>query len=587
MNIRAAILRLCTVLMLATSGACTKEADTQETRLSRANAYFSADQFDKAEKEYREVLRSTPNNLDALRRLGILYHEQGQLLQAYPLLKRAAELQPDDAEVQLKFGLTLLSLRQFADARSAALQVLDKQPGQEQALLLLADTAVPPASTVEETRDLIQSRREKDQERVGYHLALGALDLRQKEEARAEGEFRAALGLDPKSAAAHTALGFLYWSRNDLKAAEQEFKTAAELAPARSPMWLRYADYLQKTGATAEAKAVLEEINRKVPDYLPPRVYLMRIACAKQQDADCTTRVQNILAQDPINYDALFQDGLLNLAKGETAKAIREFEQLSSIYKQNPQVRYQLALAYLQSAKGASPVTSRTALDNADSNLSTAVQLDPRFERAVLLLAELKMRKGSPAAAVDVLVPLIRERPQVAQAHYLLASAYLAQQNGAQALAVYRQMTELFPQDPQPPLSHGHNLTRSSDSYRRLASAFEKSIGISPNYLPAIERLVDLDLAEQKFAAAMSRIAGTDRSRPEARAGMGDPRQDLPRATGLHARRDGLAQGGGARSEPRAGISAARPTLCWPRTEPNRRLKSSTVSSRRNRPFPR
>ena len=398
-----------------------------------------------------------------------------------------------------------MSARQFADARSAALQVLDKQPGQEQALLLLADTAVPPAGTVEETRDLIQSRREKDQERVGYHLAFGALYLRQKEEARAEAEFRTALGLDPKSASAHAGLGFLYLSRNDLKAAEQEFKTAAELAPARSPMGLRYADYLQKTGATAEAKAVLEEINRKVPDYLPPRVYLMRIACAKQQDADCTTRVQNILAQDPVNYDALFQDGLLNLAKGETAKAIREFEQLSSIYRQNPQVRYQLALAYLQSAKGASPVNSRTALDNADSNLSTAVQLDPRFERAVLLLAELKIRKGSPAAAVDVLVPLTKERPQVAQAHYLLASAYLAQQNGAQALAVYRQMTELFPQDPQPPFLMG-TILLAQRQLTEARSAFEKSVGISPNYLPAIERLVDLDLAEQKFAAAMSRI---------------------------------------------------------------------------------
>ena len=122
MDLRAAILRLCTALMLATSGACTKEADTQETRLSRANAYFSADQFDKAEKEYREVLRSTPNNPEALRRLGILYHEQGQLLQAYPLLKRAAELQSDDAEVQLKFGLTLTvarSVRRCAQCRSS------------------------------------------------------------------------------------------------------------------------------------------------------------------------------------------------------------------------------------------------------------------------------------------------------------------------------------------------------------------------------------------------------------------------------------------------------------------------------------
>ena len=106
---------------------------------------------------------------------------------------------------------------------------------------------------------------------------------------------------------------------------------------------------------------------------------------------------------------------------------------------------------------------------------------------------------------MDVLVPLIRERPQVAQAHYLLASAYLAQQNGAQALAVYQQMTELFPQDPQPHFLIGTMLL-AERKLPEARNAFEKSIGISPNHLPAIERLVDLDLGEQKFAAAMSRV---------------------------------------------------------------------------------
>jgi tetratricopeptide (TPR) repeat protein len=37
-------------------------------------------------------------------------------------------------------------------------------------------------------------------------------------------------------------------------------------------------------------------------------------------------------------------------------------------------------------------------------------------------------------------------------------------------------------------------------------NALEKSIGISPNYMPAIERLVDLDIAEQKFADATGRV---------------------------------------------------------------------------------
>ena len=44
---------------------------------------------------------------------------------------------------------------------------------------------------------------------------------------------------------------------------------------------LRYADFLIKTGAGAEAKSFLEEMNRKAPDYLPPRVFLMKMACAE------------------------------------------------------------------------------------------------------------------------------------------------------------------------------------------------------------------------------------------------------------------------------------------------------------------
>ena len=72
--------------------------------------------------------------------------------------------------------------------------------------------------------------------------------------------------------------------------------------------------------------------------------------------------------------------------------------------------------------------------------------------------------KAIPAAAVDLLVPLIKERPQIAQAQYLLATAYLAQQKRDEALAVYRQMTELFPKDPQPPFLVGSILlgTRSA-----------------------------------------------------------------------------------------------------------------------------
>src|SRR5215467_13867274 len=296
--------------------------------------------------DYRKVLSLAPEDQAALRQLGIIYVDQGQIIQAYPLLKKGAELQPDDPDIQLKLGLIYLAGRDYTQARDAASQVLEKQPDNDQALLLLADASRTP-DDIADARKRIESLREKGQDRANYHLALGSLDLRQNEQPRAESEVKTAVTLDPKSIEAHTALASLYWSRNELKKADQAFKTAVELAPPRSPARLRYIDFLLNTGATAEAKKLLEETNQKLPDYLPPRVVLMKMACAERQDDDCAARVKNVLSQDSINYDALYQDGVLNLSKGDTVGAIRDFEYLSNAYRQNPLVRYQLALAYL------------------------------------------------------------------------------------------------------------------------------------------------------------------------------------------------------------------------------------------------
>ena len=200
--------------------------------------------------------------------------------------------------MQLKLGMTYLIGGDYEQARESASQILDKQPGNEEALMLLVDAANTP-DKMQEVQKLVENLRERDQDRAGYHLALGALDLRQKDGARAESEFKEALKLDPKSSAAHVALGNLYWRRQDLSAADQSFKTAVDLVPLQSPTRMRYVDFRLRTGGIGEAKTILEDISRKLPEYLTPRVYLMKIACAERQDDDCAQRVQNILAKIP------------------------------------------------------------------------------------------------------------------------------------------------------------------------------------------------------------------------------------------------------------------------------------------------
>jgi tetratricopeptide (TPR) repeat protein len=501
-------MRLILALGLAAviSAGCSKGEPTKDELLSRADAAFAAGQWDKAEMDYRKVVSQAPEDEAALRRLGFIYVDQGQVVQAYPLLKKLADLQPDDPQVQLKLATIYLSARDFKQARDAASQVLEKQADNGQALLLLANASQTP-DEIEDARKRIQSVREKDEDRASYHLALAALDLRQNAQPRAESELKTAVDLDPKSSEALAALGTLYWSRNDLKAADQAFKTAAEVSPPRSPVLLRYADFLLRTGANAEAKKILEETNQKVPDYLPPRVLLMKMACAERQDDNCVARVKNVLSQDSINYDALYQDGILNLSKGDAVGAIRDFEYLSGAYRQNALVRYQLALAYLlhSNSKDLNEDTRRKAVDAAETRLNEAVSLEPRFGQAAMVLAEFKLRKGNPAAAVELLEPLTKEQPQIEQAQYLLATAYLAQRKSDQALAVYQKMTELFPKDPRPSFLMGSVLL-GQGKQADARKAFEKSNEISPDYLPPVEKLVDLDLADKQYAAAMDRV---------------------------------------------------------------------------------
>src|SRR5262249_21144607 len=129
-------------IAIANFGCSQSNQDTKEAHLKRANEYFLADEYQTAEKEYGDVLRFAAEDPMALRQLGIIYYDQGKILQAHQLLKKSAELEPDNFDVQLKLGQTLLVIRDYQQARAAALLALEKQPGRELPLMLLADSAV-------------------------------------------------------------------------------------------------------------------------------------------------------------------------------------------------------------------------------------------------------------------------------------------------------------------------------------------------------------------------------------------------------------------------------------------------------------
>ncbi len=503
--IHSKYLSLLLALALAPLGAgCTKQLKASR-HMARGNKDFRAERYDRAEIEYLNVLKNEPRSPEGIRQLGLTYYAEGKLPQALAYLRESLKQAPGNTKARLKLGLACMSLRLFKEAHEAATEVVRKEPTSEEALALLAESAAG-TNVVQETWRQLEALPAPAKATAAYHVARGTLYVREQELAKAEAEFKQALARDPKSSMADLALGTLYLMRNDPKRAGPALKAAAELAPLRSPARLRYADFELRTGAAQQAKESVEEITRKAPDYIPAWLFLANTAFAERKTEDCSALLKRLLDRDPMNYDGLMLSGKLSMVEGRATNAIAQFDHAAAIYPgAHPDLDYQLAVAHLVNKD---PVKAVACLQR-------AIAAAPNYPAAILLLASLNINQGDSASAIASLTRLIKQQPLLPQAQLGLAGAYLAQSDPDDAVAVYRRMMVSFPTNYDVPFLMGMVLAQQ-DKTTEARQAFTKTLELAPDYFPALEKLVDLDLQAKQYAVAADRVAKAIAAHPKA-----------------------------------------------------------------------
>ena len=472
---------------------CSKQAQKAK-HMQRADQYFAAGDYDRAEIEYISVLRIDAMTPNAFLRLGTMAFEQGRLGRAYAYLRRAGELAPNDLDVRLKLGLFYLTAGRPKNAGEAASYVLDHRPQDEEAPLLLADSTQTSAD-MDAARLRLQKLVVPPGKRAPVEVALGNLAFRQRDPKSAQAAFERAKALDPKYAPLYGSLGNFYWSQKDLAQAEAAYKMAAEFAPARSQRWLKYAQFKIQNGDVPGGRRVLEAAIAKAPDFLSATLALAEISAGEKKYEEARELLGKVLARDPENYDAMFLSGRLGMLQGDPARAVGEFEKMAAIYQKSPIILYQLGLAYNAADDTAKGMAS----------LNQAILLNPGFAEAILALAQMKVAKGDLSSAIASLKQLVQQHPQMASAQMLLAEAYDRQGNLDDAAKVYRQLKDAFPQNAQAPLMLGAILMRQGkrDEARR---EFTKSLELAPGYLNALEQLTDLEVSDRHYAAALEEV---------------------------------------------------------------------------------
>jgi tetratricopeptide (TPR) repeat protein len=479
--------------LLTFAGAGCSAQAKKDRHLAAADKAYAAGLYDQAEIEYKNVLQLGGITPHAIGQLGLIYYAQGRLGRAVPFLRKGHELEPDNLELRLKLGIVALAGGKLDEAREAAETVLGHQPENDEAIMLLVDTARKPED-IAKARQLLQHLPAPAAHGASAVIGLGLLDLRENHLTEAEAAFQKALTLDPKSSSAYTALSALYRARRDVAKTDDAMAHAAQLSPPRSPRKLQYAQFKIQNGDLPAAKRILQEMVEQTPDYLPALFTLAEIAANEKKFDESADLVAKVLARDSAYPEAVLLSSRLKLQAGKTAKAVAELEGMVKAYPQSAQAQYQLAAAYVADHQ----------LDKANASLAQALALQPDYTEAIVLQAGLNINSGNFGAAIAALKPVVEKNPRVLQPWLLLADAYRKQGNFDEALAVFDQIEKHFPKQPQTPLSKGF-IYLQQNKKTEAREAFRQTLALSPGYPPAEEQLVNLDLSEGHLPEALKR----------------------------------------------------------------------------------
>lgn len=479
-------------------------ADARKARhLERGQGYFEAGEFEKAKIELLNVLRLEPLNARAIRQMGFMLYEQGAPLSAYKYLSKAAEQNPQDTEIVLKFASAQVVVGEWKKGQDLATAILAKEPTNTAAIIVLAESAMTP-DLISTAAQWLERIRPGASGKAEFHLALAQLALRRKDMAGAEAGLRQALTVDPKSVAARVAMGDWHRSKSNYALAEQEFKAAVAGAPARSIAPLKLAELKANTDALPEAKKILKELTDRTPDFLPAWGLLAQIALSEKNYDECISICERILNADQLNLRSRQTMAQAKLAKGQTAQAIQDLENLNTLLPKSPQTKFQLAVAYLQT----------TNMDRAAAMLEQAISLNPNYTEAVILQGRLNLSRGDAAGVVNSMLGLIKRQPDAKAAHVLLADGYRMLRRPDDAITVLRGLVKGHPQDPQPLFLLGMML-REQGKNEEARKDMEGALALAPDNLPVLYQIVDLDILKKDYAGALKRLQAEIQRRPK------------------------------------------------------------------------
>jgi Flp pilus assembly protein TadD len=276
--------RLSTVVLVAslaaTLAACKSDPKVvAQKALEKGNEHLAQQKVPEAIIEYRRAVQADPRLGEARLKLATAYASTGDGVNALREYVRAADLLPDDHAAQTKAGAFMLFAGQFNDAQALALRMLQRNPKDVEAQVILANSLAG-LKDINGAISAFEKAVELDPTRATTYSELGSVQMVTGNKDAAGTAFRKAIEIAPNSASAHLSYSNFLWATGDMAQAEQEMRKALALEPnnptANRAMAMYYMVTNRADAAEPHLKRVADSTAGPSAKYFLAEYYLRR-----------------------------------------------------------------------------------------------------------------------------------------------------------------------------------------------------------------------------------------------------------------------------------------------------------------------
>lgn len=271
------------------SPAATTSAVTE--KLQQAVQFHQAGQLDQAHDLYQEILKTQPDNHNALNLLGMLAQQANMHDEAIGFFQRAIKSLPSFNEAHNNLGNSLCALGRKAEGIDEFKKALSIDPNHADALT---------------------------------NLGIALLDLGRHEEACAQ--YKTLLASQPENANAHNNLALALEGLGKYPEAISHFEKAIAIRPDYTEAYNNLGNSLKKTGRPDTAAARYEMALKLKPDYAEAIYNLGLLAQEQGYFESAITHYYKTLSISPKYAEAHWNLGLSLLNCGKLEQGWREHE---------------------------------------------------------------------------------------------------------------------------------------------------------------------------------------------------------------------------------------------------------------------